>query len=219
MGEKDSALKRADIFIWVGMDALHIWNRKREEEKGIPFLQGDDQKIPYVPKFHCLWEDPAHYCKELRKAVGRGKFRVLMAIPEDVTFIESTALEDFIYQAMDHHLKRRGLVTCPQSLALGPPDEHYIAATRTCRCYGIARVKNGQIADSQLLDAHKSDRAALDWAVRDLSTKDTALPVYYAESEEDWALMGLGRNVPFSRIATMDKPRKKKTAKSSDDSK
>ncbi len=211
MGAKGSGLERTDLLIWVGMEALQIWNRKREEEKGIPFLQEKNQKIPYVPKFHCLWEDPVHYSKELRRAIGRGRFRVLLAMPEDITFIESTALKDFIYQAMGGRLKRfHGLTACPQSVLLGPYGEHYIAATRTCRCYCLAEVKNGEIVDSQLLDAYQSDRNSLDWAVRDLSAKNSGIPVYYPESEEDWALMGIGENVPFSQIATMDKPQKKK---------
>ena len=204
MGQKDSARKRADIFIWVSMDALRIWKRKGKEEKGIPFQPEKDQKIPYVPKFHCLWEDPKRYSEELRKAVGRGKFRVLLALPEDVTFIETTALVEFVMQALGRRLKRRrGLSACPQSVCLGPSDETFIAVTRTCRCYCVARVQDGEIADSQLLDAHSGGRNELDRTVRDFTIRD-GLPVYYPEDDEDWALIAVGKNVPFSRIATMD---------------
>ncbi|MDE7246095.1 MAG: hypothetical protein K2O18_19270 [Oscillospiraceae bacterium] len=212
MGETGSALERADIFIWVGMEALQIWDRRREVEKGIPFLLKRDQKIPYVPKFHCLWEDPDHYSQELRKAVGRGKLRVLLAVPEDATYIETTALVEFVAQAFGRQLKkRRGLVSCSQSVSLGKPDEHFIAITRTCRCYCVARVKDGKIADSQLLDAHGGGRNAntVEFAVRDFSAAAASMPVYYPESDEDWALMSAGKNVPFSRIATMDKKKKR----------
>lgn len=209
MREKRTPLQIADVLIWVGGDALLIWDRRRKQEKKVPFSLEDTQKIPYIPKFHILWENPAYYQTELRKALGRGKFRILLSVPEDVTFIEKTALEDFIYAAMGRRLKRRrGLAVCSHSVLLGRPKGQYIAATRTCRCYCIALVKDGEIIDSELIDAFRSDRGALDWSVHDLAVKakSSRLKVYYPESEEDWTLINLGVNVPFSRIATMDKP-------------
>ena len=211
MGETGSALERADIFIWAGMEALQVWNRRQKEEIGIPFLQDKDQKIPYVPKFHCLWEDPDHYSRELRKAVGRGRHRIAMAMPEDATFIESTALEEFITQALGRRLRKRGGFTaCSQSVSLGAPDEHFIAVTRTCRCYSVARVKNGKIADSRLLDAHSGDRTAVDRTVQELSgASASGMPVYYMENDEDWALMSVGKNRSFSRVAGMNLKKKR----------
>ena len=213
MWDKRTPLQKADVFIWVGEDALLIWNRRREQEQRLSLDIG--QKIPYVPHFHVLWEDPKHYQTELRKLLGRGKKRVLLAVPDDTTFIERTALEDFIRASLGARLKRKGLTTCSHSVSLGRPDNQYIAATRTCRCYCIALVKNGEVVDSQLLDAHRSERNALEWEIRDFRNQanEPGLRVYYPETEEDWTLMGLGKNVSFQRIATMDKAKKKEKEK------
>lgn len=202
--DKRTPLQRSDIFIWIGEDAMHVWDRRRDEESEIPFVLLKSQKIPYVPQFHILWEDPAYYQSELRDALGRGKHRVLLAIPEDVTAVERIALEDFIYAALERRLKRNGLLVCSHSVVLG--EDRYIAVTRTCRCYCVALVEDGEVSESRLLDAHKSERSTLDWEVRDYrrASGDHELPVYYPETEEDWTLMGLGKSVSFSRMATMD---------------
>lgn len=214
MWDKRTPLQRADVLIWTGAEALYIWDRRRKERRDIPFSEGDSQNIPYVPKFHVLWEKPKHYQSELRKLVGWRKCRVLLAVPEDISFIEKIALEDFIYSALGTRLKRRGLASCSHSLTLGKPTETYIAATRTCRCYCIALVQEGKVTDSELLDAYRLDRFALDGIVRDFQdiAHDRDLRVYYPETEEDWALMGLGKNVSFAKIAAMDKPAKKAAA-------
>lgn len=215
MFDKRTPLQRADVFIWTGEDGLHIWDRRREQEKSISFDTG--WKVPYVPRFHVLWEEPKHYQEELRRALGRGKKRVLLAVPDDATFIERTALEDFICASLGRRLKRRGLTICSHSVSLGKPLGQYIAATRTCRCYCVALVTDGVVTDSQLLDAHRSERGALEREIYDFRAEAGApdLKVYYPETEEDWTLMGLGKNVSFVRMATMDKPQKKAAAKES----
>ena len=215
MFDKRTPLQRADVFIWTGEDGLHIWDRRREQEKSISFDTG--WKVPYVPRFHVLWEEPKHYQEELRRALGRGKKRVLMAVPDDATFIERTALEDFICASLGRRLKRRGLTICSHSVSLGKPTGQYIAATRTCRCYCVSLVTDGVVTDSQLLDAHRSERGALEREIYDFREQagEQGLKVYYPETEEDWTLMGLGKNVSFVRMATMDQPQKKTAAKQS----
>lgn len=209
MLDKRTPLQRADVFIWTGEDALRIWDRRRDQEKTIPFDTGC--KVPYVPRFHALWEEPKYYQEELCKALGRGKKRILLAVPDDATFIERTALEDFVYASLGRRLRRRGLCICSHSVSLGKPTGQYIAATRTCRCYCVALVTDGAVTNSQLLDAHRSERGALEREIYDF--RDEAgkpeLKVYYPETEEDWTLMGLGKNVSFARMATMDRPKKK----------
>lgn len=205
MFDKRTPLQKADVFIWTGEDALRIWDRRRDEEKSIAFDTG--WKVPYVPRFHVLWEDPEHYQRELRKALGRGKKRILLAVPDDATFIERTALEDFVRASLGRRLKKRGLTICSHSASLGKPTGQYIAATRTCRCYCVALVTDGAVTSSQLLDAHRSERGALEREIYDFRDEvgEMGLKVYYPDTEEDWTLMGLGKSVPFARIATMDK--------------
>ena len=205
MWDKRTPLQKADVFIWTGEDALRIWDRRRGQEQEIPFDHG--QKVPYVPRFHLLWEDPKHYQEALRRALGRGKKRILLAAPDDATFIERTALEDFICVSLGRRLRRGGLTICSHSVSLGKPSGQYIAATRTARCYCVALVKDGAVVDSQLLDAHRSERGALEWEIRDFRDQagEPGLKVRYPETEEDWTLMGLGKSVSFARIATMDK--------------
>ena len=110
MWDKRTPLQKADVFIWTGEDALRIWDRRRGQEQEIPFDHG--QKVPYVPRFHLLWEDPKHYQEALRRALGRGKKRILLAAPDDATFIERTALEDFICVSLGRRLRRGGLTIC-----------------------------------------------------------------------------------------------------------
>ena len=206
--KKRTPLQRANVFIWVGDDMLRIWDRRREQETDIPFDVG--QHVPYVPHFHVLWEEPKHYQSALRGALGWGKKRVLIAVPDDASFIERTALEDFVCASLRRRLKRKGLMLCSHSASLGKGQ--YIAATRTCRCYCVALVKSGEVQDSRLLDVHRSERGALEWEIKSFRDEAGAeLKVYYPETEEDWALMGVGKNVSFTRIATMDKPKKKKS--------
>lgn len=207
MFDKRTPLQKADVFIWTGEDALRIWDRRREEEKSIAFDTG--WKVPYVPRFHVLWEEPKHYQDALRKALGRGKKRILLAVPDDATFIERTALEDFVCASLGRRLKKRGLTICSHSVSLGKGQ--YIAATRTCRCYCVALVKEGVVTSSQLLDAHRSERGALEREIYDFRDEagELGLKVYYPETEEDWTLMGLGKSISFAQMATMDKPQKK----------
>lgn len=208
MWKKRTPLQRANVFIWVGGDGLRIWDKRKKQERVIPFDMEDALNIPYVPRFHTLWERPKYYQTELRKILGISRRRVLMAVPEDVTFVERTALEDFIHAALGHRLRRRrGLMVCPHSVALGRPKGQYIAVSRTCRCYCVALVKDGEMTDFELLDAYRADRFALDGIVRDFRAQahDSGLKVYYPETEEDWAMMALGKNVPFAKIASMDK--------------
>ena len=86
MWDKRTPLQKADVFIWTGEDALRIWDRRRGQEQEIPFDHG--QKVPYVPRFHLLWEDPKHYQEALRRALGRGKKRILLAVPDDAFYPE-----------------------------------------------------------------------------------------------------------------------------------
>ena len=67
------------------------------------------------------------------------------------------------------------------------------------------------MTSSQLLDAHRSERGALEREIYDFRDEagELGLKVYYPETEEDWTLMGLGKSISFAQMATMDKPQKK----------
>lgn len=208
MYDYNKELRRADVLLWVGNEALYVWAKQGDVEAGIPLAGEGLEDIPYVPRFHCLWEAPEHYQQALRDILGGGVFskkRVLMAVPQDATTIEVTALEDFVQAAMGGALKGRdGLVLVPQSVALHGSAGSYVALGRSCRCYSVALIKDGEVVEDVLLDAHQTSRNEILGQVRAFRgrTGSLALEIFYPRTEEDRLLKGLGGPVGFSGIAT-----------------
>ena len=98
MRDYEKELHRADAVLWVGTEAVYVWDKRAGVEAGIPFTGDALRDIPYVPKLHDLWEDAPHYQEALRDIVGGGFFRkkrILVAVPQDATTVEVTALEEF----------------------------------------------------------------------------------------------------------------------------
>lgn len=207
MRDYDKELRRADAVLWVGSEAIYVWDRRAGVEAGIPLAGDAPEEIPYVPKLHELWEDAPRYQEALREIVGGGFFRkkrVLVAVPQDATTVEVTALEDFVRAAMGGALKRGGLCLFPQSVALHGGTGTYVALNRSCRCYSVALVRDGEVADEVFMDVQTTSRSGLLSEVRGFRSRtgQMALEIYYPQTEEDRTLTGLGAPVGFSGIAT-----------------
>lgn len=195
---------KPDTLLWFGTEGLYAGDSRDGAESCIPLL-GGDAWIPYVPKFYDVWENGAHYQEELRGLLGRTplrKRRVLVAAPDDLTAIETIAIEDFIYAALGGSVKYKGLLLRSHSQMLGSREDRYIAVTRSCRCYCAALVQNGEVAEKALMDVNDCTRDALIRAVRDFHSRchDNSIEVRYPQMEEDWLLMGLGAAVEFGQM-------------------
>lgn len=215
MRDYEKELRRADAVLWVGTEAVYVWDKRAGVEAGIPFAGDALRDIPYVPKLHDLWEDPPRYQEALRDIVGGGFFRkkrILVAVPQDATTVEVTALEDFVRAALGAALKRGGLWLYPQSIVLHGGTGTYVALNRSCRCYSVALVRDGEVAGEVLLDAQTASRNAVLSEIRAFRgrTGQMALEIYYPLMEEDRTLVGLGAPVAFSGIAVGDYTQKVK---------
>ena len=200
--------QRADALLWVGNEALHIWDARDESESCIRLLGREGDWIPYVPAFYDIWEDPERYQQELRDILGGvrlvGRRRVLLCAPEDLTQIEAIALEDFLQAAMGGGLKRsNGVILCSQSQVLQKPGERSIAVTRSCRCYCVAVVEDGEVTEKVLLDVNECTRDVLLRQIRDFHSRyrDSAMEVCYPEVDADLLMDGVGGEISLARIA------------------
>lgn len=192
-----------DTFLWIGNEAIHVWDQRNAQVGYIPFINGSAGEIPYVPKFHSVWEDSPHYQEELRGLLGKRRRRVLLAVPEDATAIERTALEDFVHAAIGDRLKRlEGLAVCTQSQVLRASSGTFIALTSSCRCCCVALVRDGEVQAKTLLDAAESSRTDLFVPIRDYRSKHPSgmLDIYYPQTEENQILAGLGTPVSFEQM-------------------
>lgn len=215
MRDYEKELHRADAVLWVGTEAVYVWDKRAGVEAGIPFTGDALRDIPYVPKLHDLWEDAPHYQEALRDIVGGGFFRkkrILVAVPQDATTVEVTALEDFVRAALGASLKRGGLWLYPQSIVLRGGAGTYVALNRSCRCYSVALVRDGEVAEEVLLDAQTTSRSAVLSEIRAFRgrTGQMALEICYPLMEEDRTIVGLGAPVAFAGIAVGDYTQKVK---------
>ena len=55
MRDYEKELRRADAVLWVGTEAVYVWDKRAGVEAGIPFTGDALRDIPYVPKLHDLW--------------------------------------------------------------------------------------------------------------------------------------------------------------------
>lgn len=201
-------IQRADALLWVGDSALYIWDGRDRSEGCIRLLGKEGEWFPYVPGFYDIWEDAPRYQRELRSLLGGarlwGRRRVLLVVPEDLTQVESVALEDFVYAAMGGGLKRRGgVVFCSQSEALRAPEGRYIAVTHSCRCYCTAVVQDGAVVEKALMDVNECTREALLRQIREFHSlyRDSAMEVYFPQMEANLLLDGIGGEVSLAGIA------------------
>lgn len=202
-------LRRTDTFLWIGSKAIYTWDRRSGSTESVEFPGRDTPWVPYVPKFHDVWEDGGRYQEELRTALDVhrftlwGKRRVLVAVPDDLTQIESVALEDFLYAAMGGALKRRhGVTICSQSEVLLPTEGCFLAVTHSCRCYSVVVVRDGEVVDKTLLDVNDCTRGMLVQQIREYhrSFEDSATEVYYPKVEPDWLMEGVGAGMGLDAI-------------------
>lgn len=204
----DKLVRNADALLWVGNEALHIWDARDASEGCIRLLGREGDWIPYVPAFYDIWEDAPRYQRQLRDILGGarlwGKRRVLVCAPEDLTQIEAIALEDFLYAAMGGGLKKRnGVVVCSQSQVLQKPGERTIAVTRSCRCYCAAVVEDGEVLEKVLLDVNECSREDLLRQIREFHSRyrDSAMEARYPQIDADLLLDGIGGEVSLARMA------------------
>lgn len=196
------ARQRADFVVWIGGSTLHILHRK-DRTKGLielPPMEG----VPYIPHFHGLWEEASQNSfRQLAQALG-GRLRVRMgcilaAIPDDTTWIERKALEEFFIMAGSGATNKR-LFLCPQSTLLRPPGETFAAVTWSCRCFSVCLVKNGSVSNRVYLDAARCSPEGLSATVRQVCSGES-LPVYYPDWETTPMAIRAGTGVPFDTLA------------------
>lgn len=149
MSAFDQKMKKTDYFLWIGNEAIYIWDRKKKHKERISYLESNLEQFPFIPKFHNIWENIGYYKDGLGKIMGRNFFnscRILVAVPEDLSGIEKRALEDCIYMAAGGRINRSsGLWLCSHSLTLHTSAEDYIAVTESCRSVCVALVRNGGV--------------------------------------------------------------------------
>lgn len=149
MQKIDQMMRKVDYFLWIGKDAIYIWDRKKKFKEQILYLESNAEQFPYIPKFHSIWENIGYY-KEGMGKILRKKFlnscRILVSVPEDLSGIEKCALEDCIYMSAGGRINRsRGFWLCSHSLTLHTPAEDFIAVTGSCRSACIALVRKGEV--------------------------------------------------------------------------
>ena len=88
----------------------------------------------------------------------------------------------------------------------------YVALNRSCRCYSVALVRDGEVAEEVLLDAQTTSRSAVLSEIRAFRgrTGQMALEICYPLMEEDRTIVGLGAPVAFAGIAVGDYTQKAK---------
>ncbi|MCI8478807.1 MAG: hypothetical protein HFE97_10825 [Oscillospiraceae bacterium] len=199
------ARRCADYVLWIGTDAIYVWNKKEGKQDRIPF--SPPEEIPYVPNFHTLWEDTkareVPYMTALTRLLG-GRLRakmscILLAAPDDITWIERRALEDFALMAGAGAVNKR-LFFCPQSVALRPPEEQFLAITWSCRCFTLCLVREGAVEKTYWLPLSQTSREALHSAVKRLES----LPVYYPQIEPAPFPLDIGTGRSLGQLAALD---------------
>lgn len=133
-----------DLLIWVGNEALFLWDRKRGELDPLIYPVSPEP-IPGLPRHCFLWEDSKAQTDALRRRAGAGPLsrrRVLLAVPDDASWVERRALEDFVRMACIERHGEKGLMLRPQGELLGVGD--YLALNWSCRCVTASLVRGGR---------------------------------------------------------------------------
>ena len=197
------ARNRANHVIWVGNDALYIWHKKEAVKEQIELPPAG--AVPFVPRFHGIWEEASQKdCQtQLTNALG-GRLRmrmsrILVAIPDDITWIETRALQDFFLMSGSGALDK-GVFFYPQSVLLGPSEESFTALTWSCRCLNVCQVRNGTVISYVHLDHSHCDPKDLASAIKSISPNEH-LPVYFPGIEAAPIAMESGLRMSLEQIA------------------
>lgn len=192
----DHTRKGMEYLLWIGNNSIYIWNKKENKEERIDLTLSE--KIPYVPKFHAVWEE-TYYCDKLNRAFGGTPWihrkRIIMAVPDDITWIEKRALIEFAIRAG----AGKKLTLYPQSLLLNPLAERYIAVTWSCRCLSICLIKDGI--------AEKKDWLAISSTWEDFISKIGSIgfyddvPTFYPQIEPPPFLFKIGTGLSLEKLA------------------
>lgn len=183
--ELTQARNRADDFIWIGNEAIYVQHRGDAASVKVELPSADP--IPYVPRLHGIWDEAVQKSSQQRltQALG-GRLRmqmahILVAIPDDTTWIELRALQDYFLMSGSGAPDKR-LFFYPQSVLLRPAQESFLAITWSCRCLSVCHVHNGSVADRIRLDIARSGADELAGAIGGLCLSGH-LPVYHPAIE------------------------------------
>lgn len=188
--------KGIDYLLWIGNDSIYIWNRKENKEERIDLSPAEN--IPYIPKFHTVWDETYSF-DTINRALGGNPWihikRVMMAVPDDITRIERQALTEFALMAGIG----RKLALCSQSLLLSPLAARYISITWSCRCFSICLVNNGiPVKKSWVgISNAQSDLIA---EIKNIDSGEN-LPVFYPQIEEPPFPIKIGDGLSLERLA------------------
>lgn len=191
--------KTIDYFLWIGNNAIHIWSQKERSAQQVVFHP--KESIPYVPKFHAVWEG-TDCPDQLRRMIG-GKFRarmsrILMAVPDDISCIEEKALEEFAMFARSSMSEKKFLMV-PQALILEPALEKYIAITWSCRCFSVSLVQNKAVIKKNWTDISSNQENLLS-EVKKICPYEN-LPVIYPQIDTSPFPLAFGKGIPLEDIA------------------
>lgn len=166
-----------DLLLWVGNEALYLWDRKRGELEPLPYPV-PAEPVPGLPRHCLLWgEDGQAETGALRRRTGAGPLsrrRVLLAVPDDACWMERRALEDFVRMACIERRGEKGLVLRPQGELLGDGQEPYLALNWSCRCVTASLVQGGRV----LRRRHGALRGAGQDSAEDLAASLGPYPLY-----------------------------------------
>lgn len=177
--------EHADSFIWIGGEAIYV--RRRGNAATVKLELPPASPVPYVPRLYGVWEEAEQKgCQQrLTQALG-GRLRtragrILVAIPDDITWIETRALQDYFLMAGSGAPDKR-LFLFPQSVLLHPAQEPFLAVTWSCRCLSVCQVRDGAAIGRVYLDIARSGPEELAGAISSLCAAER-LPVYYPAVE------------------------------------
>lgn len=197
------ARNRANQVIWVGNDALYIWHKKEAVKEQIELPPAGP--VPFVPRLHGIWEEASQkVCQtQLSNALG-GRLRmrmshILVAMPDDITWIETRALQDFFLMSGSGAPDKR-VFFYPQSVLLGPSGESFTAVTWSCRCLNVCQVRNSTVISRIHLDHSHCDSKDLASAIKSISPYEH-LPVYFPGIETTPIAMESGQKISLEQIA------------------
>ena len=197
--------KHADHFIWIGSEALYV--QHRGDTATIRIELPPAGPIPYVPRLHSLWEESGQrdFRQRLTQALG-GRLRmrmgrILAAIPDDLTWIETRALQDYFLMSGSGAPDKR-LFFCPQSVLLRPAQEPFLAVTWSCRWLSVGLVRNGSVSGRVHLDIARSGLEELVETIDSLCPTER-VPVCYPEVEAAPLPAMPGTGIPLEQMLAL----------------